>query len=360
MKIGIDCRVLSCPPCGIRRYLENLLRALSQIDRENRYLLFSRDEFVSPLEKEENFRKVVCAGRSTLRWEQGVLPAALGAEGVDVFHCPRNYGVPWRKKWRVVLTVHDLIPRIFAEFWRRRPWKQRLIYEWSTALSVRRSDHIMTDSDNTRRDLTRCFCVEQKPLTVVFPGVGREFYPEESPQPGLRDRWGIEGSYVLHLGGIGFNKNTQRVIGAVERLRRRDPCMPQLVIAGGKTQSGDEGGIRRIGFVGNEDLRLLYSGSRALLYPSLYEGFGLPLLEAMSCGVPVITARTSSLPEVAADAALYADPLDAGDIADNLSMVLHDEALRARLVRAGLERARQFSWERTARSVLEVYRMSAG
>ena len=263
-----------------------------------------------------------------------------------------------------VVTVHDLGYRHFPD---AHPARQRWYLDWSTRFSARAATHLLADSAATQRDLAHFYGVPLEKITVVYPGRD-EHLVKVDPAP-ARARYGLAADYLLHVGTLQPRKNLSRLMDAVVSLRAHWPDL-QLVLAG---QPGWQAEpilaqarahadcVRLLDYVPDPDLAGLYSGARALVFPSLYEGFGFPILEAMACGVPVVCANTSSLPEVAGDAALLVDPQDTAALSGAIDRLLADASLRARLVGQGLEQVRKFSWARAARETLQVFdRVASG
>jgi len=281
----------------------------------------------------------------------------------DVLFVPAHV-LPLVHPPRSVVTIHDLG---YLHFPRAHRLLDRLYLDLSTRFNARAAAHIIADSQATKRDLVERYGVEPSKISVIYPG-----YDEEAFQPlrereaieAVKTRYGIAGDYILFVGTIQPRKNLVRLMEAFSLLKRQAADL-QLVIAGKKgwlyeaifrrvEELGLEGQVVFTGYVADEDLPALFSGARLFVFPSLYEGFGLPVLEAMACGVPVVCSNASSLPEVADDAALLFDPLDVVGMAAAMERVLGDERLRAKLVERGLKRARGFSWEKCARQTLAV------
>jgi glycosyltransferase involved in cell wall biosynthesis len=261
-----------------------------------------------------------------------------------------------------VVTVHDLGYRYFPD---AHPPLQRLYLDWSTRYSARAATRIIADSQATRDDLVKFYEVPQEKISVVYPGRDESLGPAD-PAPVLA-RHGLAGGYLLHVGTLQPRKNLMRLIEAVAALRPRWPDVT-LVLAGRPGWLSEPilalarqhaAWVRLLDYVPEADLPGLYSGARAFVYPSLYEGFGFPVLEAMACGTPVICANTSSLPEVAGDAALLVDPTDTAALAAAIERVLAEPALRADLAAKGRAQVQKFSWQRTAAETLAVLKQAA-
>lgn len=362
LKIAIDCRPFEYPMCGIRRYAENLITCLPRYDSRNEYFLVSTGEISEGIQLGGNFKKVIIASDSNMLWEQVRLPRFLSENNIDILHNLSNYGLPYLKHGRFVLTVHDILPRIFPDYWAGKKTLEKVIYNFSQSLSINRSDKIISDSKYTGSDLIKYFSVKKEKISVIYPGVEARF-KADAMKPELKEKLKIsELKYVFHVCGQGFNKNTEMVLAVFERLKGRG-FPHKLVIAGHKKwiSSGTldkafkNENIIIAGLVSDEEMSSLYANSALFIFPSTYEGFGLPVLEAMACGTPVLTSRVSSLPEIAADAAVYVDPYSEEDMLEKISDVLSDDKLRQELIRKGRLRAREFSWEETVKSIIGTY-----
>lgn len=264
---------------------------------------------------------------------------------------------------RRVGTIHDVIPYIFPETSTRLDW---LIYRCWLPLAVRRLDAIITDSEQSKRDIVRYLPVAEEKVTVIPCAANRHYRPLTSREiQAALSKYDIHFPYILYVGSIAARKNLPRVLAAYAQVRRRSDKWRMVIVGARKWKSspvyetvqrlGLADVVHFTGFVEEVDLPALYNGADLFVFPSLYEGFGLPVLEAMACGTPVVTANRSSLPEVAGDAALLVDPEDVEAIAAAMQRLLSDPALAADLRQRGLERAAQFTWERTARETVAVY-----
>ena len=361
MLIGIDAsRAARGKRTGTERYSFELIRHLVALDQKNRYrLYFDRPPFCE-------LRIANCELRVMpfpRLWTHARLSWEMMHRPPDVLFVPAHV-LPLVHPPRSVVTIHDLG---YLYFPRAHRLLDRLYLDLSTRFNARAAAHIIADSQATKRDLVERYGVEPSKISVIYPG-----YDEEAFQP-LRDReaieavktrYGIAGDYILFVGTIQPRKNLVRLMEAFSLLKRQAADL-QLVIAGKKgwlyeaifrrvRELGLEGRVVFTGYVAEEDLPALFSGARLFVFPSLYEGFGLPVLEAMACGTPVVCSNASSLPEVAGDAALLFDPLDVEGMAAAMERILSDKRLRAELIERGLKRARGFSWEKCARQTLAV------
>ncbi|MCS7283680.1 MAG: glycosyltransferase family 4 protein, partial [Anaerolineae bacterium] len=278
------------------------------------------------------------------------------------YHSP-YYLMPYRPGVPTVLTVYDVIPLKFPA---QSTFQARMLFRWTMGMALHAARLVVAISEATARDLAHHFPVAPGRMTVISLAADPIFSPRPLAEvDALRRRYGLPESFVLYVGSNKPHKNLARLVEAWAQTTDSGICST-LVIAGPwdprypeprrrAEQLGLEN-IRWLGPIPEADLPALYSAATLFVFPSLYEGFGLPVLEAMACGVPVVCSNTSSLPEVAGDAALLVDPTDARALAGAIERVLTDEALRASLRARGLERARQFAWEEAAQRTLEIYR----
>jgi glycosyltransferase involved in cell wall biosynthesis len=298
-------------------------------------------------------------------WEQVLLPRWLRLKRIDVYHRASGAGGLALRRLagcHMVVTVHDLIPVLYPTDYFRNP-AHRLYFSMLLSLS-RRADAVITVSETSKRDLVAVGHFDASKVTVITEGVDRDFLsaPAADPPAPLTDA-----PYLLAMGSGEPRKNVDRVIEGFLRIVDRIPH--RLLVVGSPWRGRDirvpagtavAGRIQALGAVTNPELRQLYEHAAAFVYPSLYEGFGLPVLEAMACGTPVITSREGSLAEIAGPAALYVDPRDPGSIARAIVDLLANPARRAELIVAGHERAGRFSWETAARQTIVVYERAAG
>lgn len=369
MKIAIDASTLSTQG-GPRAYVLGLLDALGRIDRENSYVIFYNDP--QHLGRFPWAREVVLPGKAPLRrlWREHVaLPLACRCEGVDLLHGPKS-AVPFWSPCPTVVTLHDLIPITHPETETRAAG---LYWRLQIPVAARRSTFIITDSDHARREIVEMFAVPAERIAVTPLGYppAMDAPPDQQRAAAFRERFSLPDRYILYVGTIQPRKNLGMLIEAYARLRSGGDTDLKLVIAGRKgwlydtlfariTELRLEDEILFTGFVPDDDLPDLYDGADLFVYLSLFEGFGLPPLEAMSRGIPVVTSNTTSLPEVVGDAGITVPPEDLDAVVTGMRQVLTDSDAAERLRRFGVERARGFSWERTARETLAIYRQVAG
>ncbi len=381
MRVAVDARPAAFPEkTGIGYYTWNLLRHLPRVDPSTRYLawyLNARAILGGPRRLLGDLpgvreRWTPIPARWFERTERLGLPRLEWFVRFDVLFGPNFIPPPSHARHQVV-TVHDLAFRLYPE---TAP-HTTLVWLASIERALRRSTRIIAVSEATRRDLLDLYPVPPDRVAVVPHGVDHDVFRRSSDEDVLaaKRRLGVEGPYLLYLGGIEPRKNLPGLIEAYARLD--SAARPALVLAGSGVPWNPEGtdslnealerlpsGVRRsivlTGYIPEKEKVAMLSGAEALVYPSRYEGFGLPVLEAMACGTPVVTSNRSALPEVAADAALLVDPDDPADIADAIERVLTEDRLRADLSARGLARAGRFTWEETARRTAAVLHEAAG
>jgi glycosyltransferase involved in cell wall biosynthesis len=360
---------------GISRYIGRLTRHLPEVPGRERYLLYTnRDVRHWPEAEGPRLRLAPTRLPTTqpvlrILWEQTVLPALALRDGVDLLHCPLNVR-PVLSRAPVVLTIHDLTFVRFPD--RFHPLKQRYLARL-TRLSARRARRILADSAATKRDVEAAFGIPAGRVDVVYPGVDEDFRPydpgdaaDRAALDDFREARGLPARYVLYQGTLEPRKNVDKLVEAFAGVARRG--LPHaLVLAGGKGWGYDAifraverlglgERVRFPGYVARREQPLWYGAAEAFVYPSQYEGFGLPVLEAMACGVPVITSNTSSLPEVVGDAGVTVDPADVGALEEALVAVLTDGGRAAALGAAGRRRAGGFTWRGAAEACVAAYR----
>lgn len=362
---------------GVSKYTELLINNLAEIDRENEYIIYignqaRPDSFAAA----PNFQ-VKASPLPTIRpqlrigWEQAIAPAVLLRDRPTLLHCPVNV-VPLAAPCPTVLTIHDLG---FIRFPARYKAAKRIYLRTLTTLSAHRASHIITDAESVRREVIELLKIKPERVTAIPLGVAPYFHPTND-QPELekfRQERKLPPRLVLYLGTLEPRKNIPLLLRGFARFRAEQSQAAQgigLVLGGAKGwlyqeifQLVEELGLATIthfpGYISEQELPLWYNIAECFVYPSIYEGFGLPPLEAMACGVPVITSNTSSLPEVVGEAGLTVDPNDEIAMAKALSQILTDPTRRQQMREQGLQQAQKFNWQATARHTLEIYRQVA-
>jgi|CXWL01.1.fsa_nt_gi glycosyltransferase involved in cell wall biosynthesis len=362
--IGIDAR--KAHDFGIGTYIRGLVRALAAVDQENRYLLFVGTAAATAFaDLPANFSLVIERAPVYSLREQFALSWQLFRRRLDLYHAT-HYVLPALVPCPAVVTIHDIIHLLYPEFLPNRLaflYAQRMI-----GSSLQRGRKIIAVSENTRADLASYFKMDGKKIQVIYNGVDTIF--RQRLDPDARDRvlaeLGIRPPYLLFLGNPKPHKNLDRVLAAYAQARRQQAIAEPLICVGDK--GGAEGRIRQqaealgiadhvqlVGHVPDAALPAIYQGATLFLYPTLYEGFGLPVVEAMASGTPVITANTSALREIAEGYAQLVNPLDVDQMAEAINRCLADAPFRANLAERGRMRESDFRWERTARKTLALY-----
>ncbi|MBN1826514.1 MAG: glycosyltransferase [Candidatus Eisenbacteria bacterium] len=357
-RIGIDARKIH--DYGIGTYIRNLVWELSRLDREREYVVFSYPE--ENLSWGENIRTEPDRSPKYSIREHISLSRKMRRHRIDLFHSP-HYVLPLFHPCSAVVTVHDLI-HIFHP-----PSRAAAAYARAMmTAAVRSASRVITVSEASRDDLVRRLRVDEKKVKVIYNAVEDRFHPidGEAAREEVARRIGVEGEYVLCVSNFLPHKNLNRLIRAFGLLRK-EGYEGRLVLAGGDPERapdlireterlGLEGEVLFPGFLPADFLPSLYNAARLFVFPSLYEGFGLPPLEAMACGVPVVVSATRAIEEVVADAGVRVDPESEREIADGMLRLLGDDDLHRRYAAAALRRAGRYSWRRTAELTLDVYR----
>lgn len=373
MRIGINAQKLFVTQdyrnAGVSRYIGGICANLAAVPGDEEFLLYT-NALVSTWPGVEGGRVRVVPTRlptlapvARILWEQAILPLLASRDGLDLLHCPLNV-LPVGVRVPVVLTIHDLTFIRYPD--RFHPLKQRYLAAF-TRYAARHARRIVTDSAATRSDVIKAFGVDPATIDIVYPGVDPDFHPADaSTIDAFRTRMRLPDHYILYLGTLEPRKNVDRLVRAFAHLVRRG--VPHtLVLAGGRgwdfaaidqavaeAQLGDR--VLFPGYVRREDQPLWYGAAEVFAYPSQYEGFGLPVLEALACGTPVVTSPVSSLPEVVGLAGITVDPTDELALADAIEGILRDPAEASRLRQAGPIQAQSFTWQNAAAGCMAAYR----
>ncbi|MBI5421981.1 glycosyltransferase family 4 protein [Candidatus Peregrinibacteria bacterium] len=367
MRIGIDARMYGSGFTGIGRYTYELIHNLAQLDRSNDYVIFLRKEafdgFVPPSPR---FQKVLADFPHYSLAEQTRFLSVLNREHLDLMHfCHFNAPVLYRHPF--VVTLHDLTLSFFPGK-KMTHWIQRVAYHIVLRLVTRHAQQIIAVSGHTKKDLQTLLGIPDEKVTVIFNGVNPDFSTPSSVDPkALRTQFGLAKPYFLYTGVWRDHKNIVGLLKAFDALNRESDHHYQLVITGRPNPNYPEipetvkalrleNEVRLTGLVGDEELKALYQQALAYVFPSFYEGFGFPPLEAMLCGIPVAASNTSSIPEICGQGnAVFFDPYDIEAMTTAMRTVATDQALRKDLVERGFKHALRFKWEAMASSVLDVY-----
>jgi glycosyltransferase involved in cell wall biosynthesis len=380
MRIGIDARFLTHPQAGgFKTYTENLISALRLIDSTNTYILYlDRPSAEATLTQKTNFTYRVVEGTfpalgMPIR-EQIGLPKYIAQDHLDVMHFP-CLTATLNSQCPFVLSLHDTIwltarpgSLSLREGHSLKRWAMWLYNRWIPQLAARRAWHIIAGSHATKTDIVNQLGMPPERISVVHHAIKAIFRPDRSKAQlaALRHRYGLDEEFILGVGSADPRKNMVGLVSAYARLSIEQRSQYQLCIVWTHSflqqelldlieQMGMRDRVRFLEGISDEDLASLYSAATLFVFPSHYEGFGLPPLEAMACGTPVVAASNSSIPEVVGDAGLLVDSSDFDALAAAIEHALTDPALRAELSQRGLERAGRFSWERFGKETLEVY-----
>ena len=368
MRIAIDAHSIGTKLGGNESYATNLIEALAQVDSSNNYTLYvttpeANDRFNG---RWPNFRVRTIRPHTPLIRIPLTLSAELRKNPVDVLHV--QFTAPPFCPCPVVVSIHDLSFEHLPQTFNRRSRTQLRL---TVRHSARRAARILSLSEHTRSDIAATYGIDSTRITAIPLAAPAHFGPvqDERELQRVRHTYGIDGDYVLSVGSIQPRKNLARLVRAYASLRTKyaNGKFPKLVLAGKCAWLYDEtlralqdtrirDSVVLTGYVPEADLPALYSGSICFVYPSLFEGFGLPPLEAMKCGAPVVVGNRTSIPEVVGDAAIALDPYNEAEISSAIEQVVNDSDLRDKLRVKGFERAQQFDWQETARRTLSVYK----
>jgi glycosyltransferase involved in cell wall biosynthesis len=381
MKLGLDAR-LFYNNTGIGRYTRSLFFEYHKAERfEDHPLVLLSDTHLSapsspnfaPLDGQardawpEHVKQITADCRRRILWTNWHVPPLLRQHDVDVYHAVCNFELPLRKVCRYVVTIHDLVPLFFSK---SVPKKHLLFFRLFMKRAAHTADLIITDSEHSKQDIVQHLRVPEEKIRVIYLGYDppQEKAIEPQKAQNILKRYGVRTPYLLFVGAIEPKKNLERVVEAFRIVRERyaQDKELQLVLVGGESWMSDAlyrkvSALKRdqqvllTGFVPDAELPAFYQEAEVFVFPSLYEGFGLPVLEAMSYGTPVVTSNVSSLPEIAGDAAILTDPQQADSISDGIARVLMDRSKREDMKRLGKRQAQKFSWKKCAEETWQVY-----
>mgnify|MGYP001619691554 CR=1 FL=1 len=367
-RIGIDCRMYSSKFTGIGRYVFELVRNLATIDTKNEYVLFFNEpEYTNFKLPNKRFTKINASAKHYSLAEQTLFLRKLYQAKLDLMHFT-HFNAPILYKKKSIVTIHDLTLSFFPGNKMRSPF-HRAAYKLVLKSSTRNASKIICVSNYTARDLQKMLGLSGEKIHVIYEGVDEDFKANtsETALAQTKKKFNITKPYILYTGVWRSHKNLVSLIKAFEILKEKYQEEMQLVITGREDplypevqrtakESGYEEDIHFTGMVEEKDLINLYSAAHVYTLPSLYEGFGLSPLEAMKCGVPVVVAKTSCLPEICGEEnALFFDPYDPSDIAEKLHTACVNNDVRKKLIANGTEHVKKFSWETMAKETLEVY-----
>lgn len=367
MRLAIDGRGINWyNGSGIGTYTENLLKNLLNIDTDNFYQIYWSGENYEIYEK-ENTNLVMCSKKYQRFFQDDFFPENLKKENIDLYHIPQNgVGLNNQIHCKKIVTIHDLIPYIMPEtvgsgyllkFLKEMPYITEL------------SNGILTVSEYSKEDILRFFPMDEDKIFVTPLAADKKYVPldKEKCKAIIKEKYEIDKPFILYVGGFSKRKNVYSLITAFSKLVRHMDKEYNLVIVGSYRDESQElvklvdslnmnRYIKFTGFAPDEDLPIYYNACECFVYPSFYEGFGLPPLEAMSCGTPVISSDTTSIPEVVGHSGILIDPYSDNSLLSAMELMLTSETLRKTLGKLALERAKLFSWEETAKKTLVAYK----
>lgn len=360
MRIAIDAHSLGTNSGGNEVYIENLIGALSEIDRENDYVIYTNRD--TTLVLPPNYKLIKIKTRN--RWLRPLRLRSLVADNPpDIYHS--QYFFPPLFRYPSVITIHDISFLAHPEWFTHR---EKFLFKFLTS-SIKRSKKVITVSAFSKNELARYHNIKNDKISVIYNGVSPIFKPEMPPHIiyKIKLKYCLPDNYILYVGRFNARKNIPTLLKAFSFFKKQDKAGFKLVFVGKEEGVAEKikgltaklnlsGEAKFIDYLPYADLPAIYSAARLFVFPSFYEGFGLPPLEAMSCGIPVITSNTSAFPEVLADAAVMVDPHDTGKLAEAMESLLLDSALREKMIFKGLEHVKKFSWVNTAQKTLAVYK----
>jgi len=371
MRIGIDATALPPQPVGAGNYIIHLIRALAAINGEDEFVIFAGQRGPSLIDLPENstVEWVLVPDRSPglrLIWEQIFFSSLIRDSDIDLLHS-LHYTRPLRLDCASVVTFHDMTFFLYPQLHTRA---KRIFFPLAVKSSARRADFVITVSESTRQDAIRLLNLSPERVFASQLGVDPSFHPinDSELKDSIAKKYQLPDRFILYVGLIEPRKNLPILINAYKKLV--DAGTDHYLVLVGRYGWMYDQVLRQIeklsltekvilpGYVDQIDLPIVYNLSDLFVYPTLYEGFGLPALEAMACGTPVITTDVSSLPEIVGEAGLLVPPDNVEELYRAMISVLNDEELRLSMARRGTQRAAKFTWEQTARSTLEVYRQA--
>ena len=368
MRIGIDATAVPPKPMGAGLYIIYLVREIANLESDFEFVVFAQDYLRPFFADIDNPRvKIRWVGNMhpgiRLVWEQIRFPVLIRGEELDLLHSP-HYTMPLSKPVKEIVTFHDLIFLIYPELHTRA---KRVFFPWMMRRSARKADLIITDSDSTKRDAAKLLGVDLKKMVTVPLGYQEIFKPihDKHVLQSIKKQYKVPDKFILYVGAIEPRKNVPLLLRVYKRIVEQG--YPHHLVIPGKMgwmvkqviplikELGIEESVNLMGYVPYVDLPAIYNLADLFVYPSVYEGFGLPPLEAMACGTPVITSNISSMPEVVGDAAILVPPNDEDALYESIIHLLADSDYRKELRTKGLKRATQFTWKHTAQKTLALY-----
>ena len=369
MKIGFNAQIISGSDAGVATYAKNLIKHLVRLNSNHELYFFGSPDFLDVTEDGRIHliptSRSVNGGWKRILWEQFILPSKVKRNQMDVMFYPDHTGSIFRNLKRTIITIHDLSFMAMPETF---PFTTRTYKSLAVQQSIRKADLIIAVSQATKNECIRLLNIPEDKIKVVHNGIDKSFKKniEKDLLDNARRKFGLFGRFILFVGTLEPRKNIVRIIRAYHHLRNSFHVQQDLVISGKKGWLYSEifheverlrlkKHVHFLDYVTQKDLVSLYSLADMFVYPSLYEGFGFPPLEAMACETPVVSSNISSMPEVLGDAAVLVNPYSVEEITTAMSKVLLDNELRMKLISRGLERVKNLSWEKSSEQLLKVF-----
>lgn len=367
MHIGIDGRFVQGQNTGVTNYLINLLRAASRLDNKNTYSIFLSDpNYKDRIPNVSNFNIRVNEVNMFI-WKNVWLPNEIRKLKIGVVHFPAYTG-SFTNIGNNVVTIHDVIHKVNPDWFSP---KELFLLDFPIRTAIKKSTKIIAVSQSTKKDIVKYYNIPEEKISVTLEAADSTFRPinDLSLLKSIRDKYALEGDFILCVGVLFKRRNIPRLLEAFSLLKKNKNVMHKLVIAGpGRkyfdlNEVIDKFGLRNeviyLGYVEQKDMPLLYNLCSFFIYPSLYEGFGLPVLEAMACGKAVITSNVSSLPEIVDNVGLLVNPYNAEELYQAMARLIEDASLREDFGKRGLERSKVFSWDKLAKETIDIYEKTA-
>jgi glycosyltransferase involved in cell wall biosynthesis len=367
MKIGIDAHNLEGKRTGMGRYLSNLLREWSKLSAGQKFILYFKDRIPDDIPKSDNFESRILKSKSTAFFMHCLLPKAAEKDGVDLFFSP-SYILPLKisKKIRTAVTIHDISYEAHPEWF---SWQNNILLRFVSKKSAQRADIILTPSEFTKKEILKHYQVNLDKIFVVPLAADEKFKQIENENKAIKEKYKIKNKFIFYIGAIFNRRFIPECVESFKQIAKKFP-EHQFLISGTnythpfvdidyiiKKANEDIGRevILKIDYVDENDLVYLYNGADLFIWLSSYEGFGLPPLEALACGTPIITTKMGSLAESVGESAVFVgNPENAQEISEAMERVLSDESLSNELTKKGLVQAQKFSWQKTAEQTLKI------
>ena len=361
--IGIDVYSALHSPRGMGIYTINFLNELAKIDKETKYVLYAdTDDKNNVLPKQENFELKVLPSKGLFHYEQLVLPKQCKKDKINILHSPANTSpIFLDKKIKRIITLHDII-FLKKEIPLPNNMKQllgRLYYSLTTLLNAKRADLLIAPTEFSKQDIIKELHIRPEKIIVDTRGAEHFDISSVTTLEELKNNYNVPDSYFFHVGGDAPTKNTNTLLEVFAQNENFN-----IIVAGIKNletsclyhKFNQYKNITFVPYISQADIVGLYKNAQAFIVPSIYEGFGLPLLEAMKCECPILCSNATCLPEVAGDSVVYFNPKDKNELKEKINIILEDDTLRKKLIKKGQERLKQFSWSKTAEIILETYK----